>query len=70
MQPNLEEIAKSLPPEAQPVLRENGFFEADRLNAGDASPRIPLIAREDGRIIEVGGAETARPTVLIFGSYT
>ena len=66
---NLEEMAKSLPPEAQPVLRENGFLAPDRLNVGDAAPRLALTAREGGNIVEIGG-EASRPTVLIFGSYT
>ena len=70
MEVDLEEMAKSLPPEAQSVLRDNGFLEPDRLQVGDCVPRIPLITREDGRVVEIGGAETGRPAVLIFGSYT
>ncbi len=70
MEVNLEEIAKSLPPEAQPILRDNGYFEVDRLEVGDPAPRLPLISRGSGRVVEVGGADAARPTVLIFGSYT
>ena len=70
MEIDLEEMAKSLPPAALPVLRDNGYLDADRLQVGDSVPRIELIAREDGTITAIGGAGTGLPTALIFGSYT
>lgn len=69
MEIDLEEMAKSLPPEALPVLQQAGYFEPDRLEVGVRAPRLALTARSDGRLVEIGGP-TARPTVLIFGSYT
>ena len=70
MDVDLEEMAKSLPPEALPVLRDNGYLEPDRLHVGDIVPRIPLIAREKGGVTAIGCSGAAQPTALIFGSYT
>jgi hypothetical protein len=70
MEVNLEEMAKSLPPEAAPVLRAAGYLEPDRLQVGMRAPVAALTAHDDGRIVEIGGAEADTPVVLIFGSYT
>ena len=70
MEVDLKEMAKSLPPEALPVLQSNGYFEPDLLSVGSTAPRIALAARDDGRMVAVGAAGAERPTVLIFGSYT
>jgi hypothetical protein len=67
---DLEEMAKSLPPEALPVLKAAGYFDPDRLEVGQRAPVLALMAREDGRQVEIGGSSGDRPTVLIFGSYT
>jgi hypothetical protein len=67
---DLEELVKSLPPEAAPVLQEAGYFEPDRLEAGMRVPAMALSARDDGRMVVIGGEEGDRPEVLIFGSYT
>ena len=70
MEIDLEEMAKSLPPEAMPVLQRAGYFEPDRLNVGAQSPRLWLSARADGRSVEIGRETSDSPTVLLFGSYT
>jgi hypothetical protein len=67
---DLQEMVKSLPPEAAPALQEAGYFEPDRLEAGMRAPTLALAARDGGRLVEIGGAAGDRPVVLIFGSYT
>lgn len=62
-------VPPDVPPEAVAFLREVGYFDAERLREGDAVPPITL-ARLDGTGGVTLGAPTARPTVLIFGSYT
>jgi len=67
---DIEEMARSLPPEARTAIDAAGYLEPDRLAVGDAAPPIALTAREDGRTVTIGGPGQRRPTVLIFGSYT
>jgi hypothetical protein len=69
MEVDLQEMARSLPPEAAPILLENGYFEPDRLDPGSAAPRLALSARAGGDSVTIGG-DRDRPMVLIFGSYT
>ena len=70
MQVDIEEMAKSLPPEAAPVLRKAGYFEPDRLQVGALTPVLALQEREGNGFVEIGGEGRDRPVVLIFGSYT
>jgi hypothetical protein len=69
MEIDLEEMAKSLPPEAREVLERAGYFERDRLEVGDPAPELRLAPLGGGPPVRIGGAAD-RPTVLIFGSYT
>jgi hypothetical protein len=67
---DLKEVAKSLPPEALPVLEKAGYFEPDSLEMGSMTTALTLTSREDGTPITIGGGSGERPAVLIFGSYT
>ncbi len=70
MEIDIHEMAKSLPPEALPVLRATGYLEPDRLEVGSPSPSVVLTRLDDGSQATIGGPVASRPTVLIFGSYT
>lgn len=70
MEVDLQAMARNLPPEAQPALRANRYFEPDRLNLGDPSPRVTLSRLDGGGSVEIGVLGAERSTVLIFGSYT
>jgi hypothetical protein len=63
-------LPPEIPPEAVSFLEKIGYFESDRLHTGDPVPPLSLqLLNGSGNII-IGAPETARPVVLIFGSYT
>ena len=70
-------LPPGVPPEAAAILQEMGYFEPDRLQVGDRV--VPLtLSRTPGELsgestseaVTIGAPDAARPTVLIFGSYT
>ena len=62
-------LPPNIPPEAVTFLTEMGYLDADRLHVGDAVPRITLNPLFGDGAVTIG-TPTARPVVLIFGSYT
>lgn len=64
------ELPPGVPPEAAGFLQEMGYLDADRLRVGDASPLLTLIPVNGGDAVTIGRPDAARPTVLLFGSYT
>lgn len=63
-------LPPGVPPEAAAFLQEIGYFQPDRLQTGDASPRLHLKSLNTDETVEIGSPNAALPTVLIFGSYT
>jgi hypothetical protein len=47
-----------------------GYLDADRLRVGNRAPRLSLTTRDGAETVTIGQSDAARPTVLIFGSYT
>ena len=68
---NLQPVVQpdGIPPEAVAFLQEVGYFDAERLTAGDHAPPLKLKELTSDDEVTIGGP-TDRPTVLIFGSYT
>ncbi len=63
-------LPPDVPPEVAGFLQEMGYFDPDRLQVGDAVPVLTLKRLHDSETVTIGAQDAARPTVLIFGSYT
>jgi hypothetical protein len=63
-------LPADVPAEALPVLQEMGYLEPDRIGVGDRVRPLTLESLHGGDSVTVGAPDAARPTVLIFGSYT
>jgi hypothetical protein len=63
-------LPPDVPPEVVGFLQEMGYLEPDRLQVGDAAPVLTLARLHGAETVILGAPDAARPTVLIFGSYT
>jgi hypothetical protein len=63
-------LPPDVPPEVAGFLQEMGYLDPDRLKVGDFPPILTLQRLYGDGTATIGGPDAARPTVLIFGSYT
>lgn len=71
-QSTIIDLPPGVPEEARNLLIGVGYFSADVLTTGDKIQPITLSPLHGSAAVTIahGGRNTARPTVLIFGSYT
>lgn len=63
------QLPPGVPEFAGEILINVGYFEPDSLRVGSSVPLIELRTLDATTSIRIGGA-TAKPMLLIFGSYT